>query len=176
MLFSFWRHRDCGETKWEWIVNKISYIQLLYLWLVDNTVIGRQNIPHNRSIFFWFEFRPHSIIPVTWNQYNIYSHTSSTYRSVEGHRWLINWVTKTHPPSTPVACHLHAWRTNRKRNVFDHSALLTSPFPSFVLNSSVRVVLLVKAFHPLSRLLFCSPAQLCCSCRFWHLYFRYYWR
>ena len=93
----------CPWTKWEWIVNKISYIQLLYLWLVDNTVIGRQNIPHNRSIFFFgFEFRPHSIIPVTWNQYNIYSHTSSTYRSVEGHHWLINWVTKTHPPSTPV--------------------------------------------------------------------------
>ena len=46
------RRRDCGETKWEWIVNKTSYIQLLYLWLVDNTVIGRQNIPHNRSTFF----------------------------------------------------------------------------------------------------------------------------
>ena len=77
-------------TKCEWIVNKISYIQLLYLWLVDNTVIGRQNIPHNRSIFFFgFEFRPHSIIPVTWNQYNIYSHTSGTYHSVEGHHWLI---------------------------------------------------------------------------------------
>ena len=56
-----------------------------------------------------------------------------------------------------VARHLHAWKTNRKRNVFDHSAPLTSPFPSFVLNSSVRVVLLVKAFHALSRLLFCSP-------------------
>ena len=52
--------------------------------------------------FFGFEFRPHSIIPVTWNQYNIYSHTSSTYHSLEGHHWLINWVTKTHPPSTPV--------------------------------------------------------------------------
>ena len=56
-----------------------------------------------------------------------------------------------------IARHLHAWRTNRKRNVFDHSALLTSPFPSFVLNSSVRVILWVKAFHALSRLLFCSP-------------------
>ena len=76
---------------------------------MDNTVIGRQNIPHNRGIFFFFgfEFRPHSIIPVTWNQYNIYSLTSSTYHSVEGHRWLVNWVTKTHPPSTPVEnCHL----------------------------------------------------------------------
>lgn len=59
--------------------------------------------------------------------------------------------------SLRIACDLHAWRTNRKRDVFDHSALLTSPFPSFVLNSLVRVVLLVKAFHALSRLLFCSP-------------------
>jgi len=88
-------------------VNKTSYIQLLYFWLVDNTVIGRQNIPHNRSIFFWFWIlAPFRVIPVTWNQYNIYSHTSSTYHSVQGHRWLVNWATKTHPPSTPVEnCH-----------------------------------------------------------------------
>ena len=69
-------------------------------------LLGGKTFPIIEAFFFGFEFRPHSIIPVTWNQYIIYSHTSSTYRSVEGHRWIINWVTKTQPPSSPVEnCH-----------------------------------------------------------------------
>ena len=69
-------------------------------------LLGGKPFPIIEAFFFGVEFRPHSVIPVTWNQYNIYSHTSGTYRSVEGHRWLVDWLTKTHPPSTPVEnCH-----------------------------------------------------------------------
>ena len=50
-------------------------------------LLGGKTFPIIEAFFFFgFEFRPHSIVPVTWNQYNIYSHTSSTYHSVQGHR------------------------------------------------------------------------------------------
>ena len=79
-----------------WIKSVTSNYCTCDLW--TTLLLGGKTFPIS-IFFFGFEFRPHSIIPVTWNQYNTYSHTSSTYRSVEGHRWLVNRVTKTHPPS-----------------------------------------------------------------------------
>ena len=99
---------ELGESE-SWIKLVTSNYCTCDLW--TTLLLGGKTFPIIEAFFFFgFEFRPHSIIPVTWNQYNIYSHTSSTYRSVEGHHWLINWVTKTHPPSTPVENCNPCWR------------------------------------------------------------------
>ena len=99
-------------------------------------LLGSKTFPIIEEFFFFFgfEFRPHSIIPITWNQYNIYSHTSSTYHSVQEHRWLVDWATKTHPPSTPVEnCH-PCWSCWPRRI----GALTSSPH-SLLLNISTSV-------------------------------------
>ena len=63
-------------------------------------LLGGKTFPIIEAFFFfWFWILAPFIHPVTWNQHNIYSHTSSTYHSVQGHRWLANWTPKTHPPS-----------------------------------------------------------------------------
>ena len=79
---------ELGESE-SWIKLVTSNYCTCDLW--TTLLLGGKTFPIIEAFFFFFgfEFRPHSIIPVTWNQYNIYSHTSGTYHSVEGHHWLI---------------------------------------------------------------------------------------
>ena len=104
------------------------------MWLVDNTVIGRQNIPHNRSIFggvlnsgpihsspslgintIYIPIHQAPTTAVTWLRSRSRPETSrQEARSFNrkslfifpNYRWLLNWTPKTQPPSTPVGnCH-----------------------------------------------------------------------
>ena len=47
-------------------------------------------------------------------------HKYITYHSVEGHRWLVNWVTKTHPPFTPVENCQAAFKLQCTKLLFCH--------------------------------------------------------
>ena len=92
-------------------------------------ILGVKTFPIIEA-FFSFLVLNSGPIQSSPSQYNIYSHTSSTYQSVEGHCWLVNWVTKTHPPSTPVEnCHpKEAWLHNKCHKIY-----LSGPFGIFCL-------------------------------------------